>query len=72
MAHSPDIEALALQLWREREMHFPAYCRRMEPDDVDRTTDAWAGMIYRAERMTMGSPAAQAVTQIAGPGNGQA
>lgn len=53
MAHSPGIEAMALQLWREREMHFPAYCRRMEPDDVDRTTDAWAGMLCRAERMMM-------------------
>jgi hypothetical protein len=36
------VEAEALRLWRERELTFPAYTRRMKPDDFDRTTGAWA------------------------------
>lgn len=59
-----DIEALALQLWREREMTFPAYCRRMAPDDIDRDTGAWAGMVARATALTMGGPASQTVVPI--------
>ena len=57
-----EVEKLALELWREREMAFPAFCRRMTPDDIDRETGAWAGMMQRAAAMTMGGvPAANVV-----------
>lgn len=32
----------ALRLWREREMRFPVFARRMNPDDLDLDTGAWA------------------------------
>lgn len=36
------VQAEALRLWREREMRFPAFTRRMTPDDLDRVSGAWA------------------------------
>lgn len=45
------IETKALELWREREMTFPKFCRRMTPDDIDMVSGAWARCIRRAEAM---------------------
>lgn len=50
------IEALALQMWRQRELQFPAYARRMTPDDIDRATGAWGAMLARAEAISRGRP----------------
>jgi hypothetical protein len=49
---SVTIEALALDLWRRREVQFPPFCRRMVPDGVDRASGAWAMMLKRAEELT--------------------
>ena len=32
-----------LKQWRQREMMFPAFVRRMTPDDLDIATGAWKG-----------------------------
>jgi hypothetical protein len=69
MPLEPEVEKLALELWREREMRFPAYARRMVPDDMDRATCAWEGMVQRAERMTMGGAVPQTVLKFEGRPN---
>lgn len=44
-----EIEAEALRLWREREMTFPKFTRRMMPDDFDRESGAWATVLTQAK-----------------------
>ena len=34
-------DAELLRLWREREMQFPAFTRRMTPDAMDYQTGVW-------------------------------
>lgn len=49
MRPTPDeIKARALELWREREMAFPARCRRMTPDSLDMATGAWMNCVMKA------------------------
>lgn len=43
-----EIKARALELWREREMAFPARCRRMMPDAIDMATGAWMSCVMKA------------------------
>jgi hypothetical protein len=38
----------ALAMWREREMRFPAFTRRMQPDEWDHATGSWAAMVSAA------------------------
>lgn len=35
------VDERALELWRERELSFPARSRRMHPNDLDRASGAW-------------------------------
>jgi hypothetical protein len=42
------IEERALELWREREMHFPPFTRRMTPDAMDKASGTWARMLDQA------------------------
>lgn len=49
------VEALAMRLWREREMQFPPFARRMKPDDIDHATGAWAAMLARAKGINLSS-----------------
>jgi hypothetical protein len=42
------IEARALELWRERELTFPPFARRMHPDAIDYATGAWAVLLDQA------------------------
>lgn len=44
------LEAMALELWRHREMTFPGFTRRMTPDALDRASGAWARMLEAARR----------------------
>ena len=39
------IERVALAMWQRRELTNPGFTRRMTPDDIDRATGAWAGMV---------------------------
>jgi hypothetical protein len=39
------LEERALELWREREMEFPAFTRRMTPDAIDRMSGAWSRIV---------------------------
>lgn len=39
---------IALAMWREREMTFPAFTRRMNPDEIDMASGTWAAMMERA------------------------
>ncbi|WP_072389853.1 hypothetical protein [Hyphomicrobium sp. CS1GBMeth3] len=58
MIRAAEVERLALELWREREMQFPAFCRRMTPDALDRSTGAWEGMMNRAAKLIAANSAA--------------
>jgi hypothetical protein len=51
------LEARALRMWREREMTFPKFTRRMTPDRLDINTGAWARMLAEA-RLAEGTEAA--------------
>lgn len=42
------IHAEAMRIWREREMRFPAFVRRMTPDDLDHQSGAWAHVFVAA------------------------
>lgn len=44
------IYAEALRLWREREMRFPAFVRRMTPDALDHAGGAWALAVEEADQ----------------------
>ena len=41
VAHDPSKAPAALALWREREMGFPRFTRRMTPDAMDFASGAW-------------------------------
>ncbi len=43
------VERVALAIWLKRESGLPARVRRLVPDDLDRTTGAWAHMLGLAE-----------------------
>jgi hypothetical protein len=53
-----DAEAVALRLWREREMMFPRFVRRMEPDALDWATGAWPRVLVEATDMVRQARAA--------------
>jgi hypothetical protein len=36
------LETAALDRWRERELTYPKFARRMTPDALDMVTGAWA------------------------------
>lgn len=38
----------AMRLWREREETFPAFVRRMKPDNLDIISGAWAAIVDQA------------------------
>lgn len=44
-----EVELLALEMWREREMKFPLRVRRMVPDRMDIWSGAWQKMVEKAE-----------------------
>lgn len=48
MSADPNIEKRALELWRQRELTFEPRVRRMNPDDLDRATGAWASCVFKA------------------------
>lgn len=39
----------ALAYWQQREMAFPARVRRMQPDDFDMQSGAWARCVEEAQ-----------------------
>lgn len=43
-------ERRALEMWRAREMRFPAFTRRMNPDAIDRSSGAWKRMLDAAQQ----------------------
>lgn len=45
-----EIHAEAMRIWREREEGFPAFTRRMKPDDLDYRSGAWGLMFAEAQR----------------------
>lgn len=52
----------ALRLWREREMRFPAFARRMTPDALDHASGAWALAVEEAAAR-LRSPGPQLASQ---------
>jgi hypothetical protein len=51
------IQAEALRLWREREMRFPSFTRRMAPDALDHASGAWTRLVEEtAERLRAPGP----------------
>jgi len=42
------IERVALAMWRQREATFPKFTQRMTPDNIDRSSGAWAAMLLQA------------------------
>ncbi len=44
-----DLERRALAIWQAREMTFPRFVRRMQPDDFDRMSGAWDAVLRIAE-----------------------
>lgn len=59
---SPNLDAAALRLWREREMCFPAFARRMTPDAYDMVSGAWARCLADADLLMVDQmPAADIV-----------
>lgn len=46
------LEAKALAMWREREMTFPRFTRRMSPDAMDMVSGAWALMLAATAEKT--------------------
>lgn len=39
----------ALEIWRAREMQFPAFVRRMKPDALDMVSGAWIRVVVEAQ-----------------------
>lgn len=54
------VERKALEMWREREMQFPARVRRMKPDEFD-MLEAWPRMLRDAADFLAMVRAAKAV-----------
>lgn len=50
MLRYDDIHARALEIWRGRETDFPPRVRRMDPDDMDKTSGAWGRVFEQAAR----------------------
>lgn len=48
------VEIEALRIWRERELGFPAWVRRMRPDDLDRASGAWDAVCGEAHARIVG------------------
>jgi len=52
MARDEDqVQRVALELWRRRQMRFPAFVRRMTPDAIDVATGAWALALAEAQKL---------------------
>ncbi len=49
-ARLSQLEIRALSMWRDREMQYPAFVRRMQPDQMDGESGAWALMLDKAEK----------------------
>lgn len=47
MTITPELEAMALAMWRAREEQFPRFTRH-DPDQIDRASGAWALMLIMA------------------------
>lgn len=43
-----DVDKRALELWQAREMELDPRLRRMEPDDIDHASGAWAAVRQQA------------------------
>lgn len=52
-------DAGALAIWREREKEFPAYTRRMTPDDLDCAGGSWARVVGYARACIIAALAAR-------------
>jgi hypothetical protein len=46
-----EVERVALDLWRRREMYWPAFVRRMTPDALDTCSGAWDRALRAARRV---------------------
>lgn len=44
------VEKVALAMWKQREEMYPAFTRRLVPDDLDRVGGAWMVMILMARQ----------------------
>lgn len=44
----PAIERRALEIWRDQELGYPSFVRRMSPDTLDRATGAWDRVLAEA------------------------
>ncbi|ARO53960.1 hypothetical protein B2G69_07220 [Methylorubrum zatmanii] len=53
---SANLQTEALRLWREREMRFPAFTRRMKPDALDHASGAWARAVEEAAERNRPAP----------------
>lgn len=59
------VEKVAAAIWRAREEDLPPRVRRMDPDELDRTTGAWKHvmMLARAAVEAMGKPSKDMKTE---------
>jgi len=44
-----EVETVALEIWRARELDFPPRVRRMKPDSFDMVSGAWARTLAMAK-----------------------
>ena len=58
-----EIHAEAMRIWREREDGFPAFTRRMKPDDLDHRSGAWGHIFAMAKARLSGPLPAPATPQ---------